>query len=214
MSNATPPDKARQLRLRHKRERQTVVFGVLVAAMAVAALLAVAIYNGTISGPFAVPFASASVSADTVSTPPCLVNESAKPVAYKKIKLNVYNASDHKGLAATAASALEQRGFQVLSTGNSTAAVSGVRISFGEKGISRAYTLKAHFADAVLYYDARTTATLDVTLGQNYDGLVDEDTVALDPSTPLENLPGCVPADQLTPAAAPVKPSSSPSTSG
>jgi len=213
VSNAAPPNKARQLRRRHKRERQAVVFGVLIALMAVAGLVAVAIYNGTIAAPFSVPFASKSAQADPAITPPCLPNDSTKPVAYRKIKLNVYNASDHRGLATTTGTLLEKRGFQVLSTGNSGAAVSGVRISFGQKGLARAYTLKAHFTDAGLYYDARTTATVDVTLGQNFDSLVDEEQITLDPDSPMESLPGCAPLDQLVPAAAPVTPSSSPSAS-
>jgi len=197
--------KARKLRLRHRRERQAVVFGVLIAAMAVMGLVAVAVYSGTIAPPISVSFASDKGTPDAATTPPCLPTKGkTTPVPYKKIKINVYNASQHRGIAAAASNTLQERGFTILSTGNSKAPVNGVRISFGKKGVTRAYTLSAHFTDPVLYYDARKDATIDVTLGQNYDGLVKNDDVTLDADTPMENLPGCSPVDQLVPAAAPV----------
>ena len=45
-------DRARALRRRHMRERQAVVFGVLLAALAVIGLGAAAVYTGSLSLPF------------------------------------------------------------------------------------------------------------------------------------------------------------------
>ncbi len=55
---SAPPDRDRErvLRRRHRRERQAVVFGLLIAALAVGALGAIAIFTGGIEAPFSRPF--------------------------------------------------------------------------------------------------------------------------------------------------------------
>ena len=47
------PARQRILRHRHKRERQALIFGGLIAGLAVAAFIASAIFTGTITPPFA-----------------------------------------------------------------------------------------------------------------------------------------------------------------
>jgi hypothetical protein len=47
----TDPDRARTLRRRHMHERQAVIFGVLLAGLALAGLGAAAVYTGTLAVP-------------------------------------------------------------------------------------------------------------------------------------------------------------------
>ena len=48
----TDPDRARALRRRHVHERQAVIFGILLAILAVAGVSAAAIYTGNLNVPF------------------------------------------------------------------------------------------------------------------------------------------------------------------
>src|SRR5690554_4843652 len=122
----TPDDvrDARALRRRHKHERQAVIFGVLIASLAVTGLTAVAVYTGTIDPPFDRGFSTKGVKEDPVLAQPCLP-EGTLPVAYSAIPLNVLNATDQGGLASVTADALVERGFVVASTGNTKVVVEG-----------------------------------------------------------------------------------------
>ncbi|GAA2518083.1 LytR C-terminal domain-containing protein [Rarobacter incanus] len=195
-----PVARARKQRIRRKRARQSVVFGSLIAFMVLAALLAVAVYNNAINVPFATGFSSTAVPTDAPITPACLAEGKTKPVGYRKIKVRVFNSSDRKGLAATTAQQLEKLGFQITATGNVDDNVANARISYGAKGIARAYTLAAHISGAVLDYDDRTSVSIDLTVGASFDGLIDEKSVTIKSGTPMEDLPGCAPIDTLTPS--------------
>lgn len=171
--------------------------------MALAALGAVAIYNGAVSMPFARGFSSTVIPADDPIVPACLVEGKEKPIGYKKVRVRVYNASERRGLAATTAKSLEERGFTILATGNVKTGVQNAKIAYGAKGVGRAYTLAAQIPGVVLQYDARTNAQIDLTVGQGFDGLIPEDEVKLETGVPMNNLPGCQPLAELTPAPAP-----------
>ncbi|SNS66086.1 LytR cell envelope-related transcriptional attenuator [Micrococcales bacterium KH10] len=197
-----PAQRAKIQRRRRKRARQSVVFGVLIATMALAGLGATAVYSGAISLPFAREFSSDKAPADPALTPPCLTEERRNPAAYNKVKVRIYNSSERRGLASTVAKSLEGRGFHIVTTGNLSAGVNDARISFGHKGLVRAYTLAAHLPDVQLLYDDRSGATVDLIVGQSFEALIPEDAVRLQPKIPMENLPGCVPLDTMTPSAA------------
>jgi hypothetical protein len=196
-------DRERALRRRHKHERQAVVFGVLIAAMAVAGLGAVAIFTGGIEGPFSRPFTTKAPDAAPSAVPPPCPPDGTLPVAYGQVQVQVLNATDRAGLAGDTAAALTARGFTVLGTGNSPSPVFGAaRISFGAAGVPAAYTLSAHVGGAVLVLDNRPDATVDLAVGPDWVSLQDPAAVVLDPNAPLVGQAGCLPLEQAQAAVA------------
>jgi hypothetical protein len=203
----TTPDesqRARALRRRHKHERQAVIFGVLVAFLAVAGLGAVAVYTGTIEPPFDRDFTAKETKVDAAFSQPCLP-EGTTPVGYGDITLNVFNATDRGGLASTVTSQLAERGFVVATTGNSEAKNAGVRIAFGAAGLAQAYTVAAHFPESSFYYDAREDASVDVVLGESYEALTAPEELQLDPAVPMVSAEGCLAITDITPAPLPTE---------
>jgi len=204
------PDRDKVLRRKRRRERQAVVFGVLVAALAVAALGSIAVFTGAIGSPFDRGFRTAEPDAQTTTAPAPCPPDGTLPVAYQSIQVNVLNATKRVGLATDTATALAGRGFVILATGNSPTAIPGVaRIGFGAPGIGAAYTLAAQFDGATLVLDARTDATVDVAVGAKYTTLLDPATIGLDAAVALKGAAGCVPLADVVPALAPV-PASTP----
>ncbi|WP_407345408.1 LytR C-terminal domain-containing protein [Pengzhenrongella phosphoraccumulans] len=187
------PERARQLRRRHRHERQAALFGVLIAALAVAALGAFAVFTDAIPAPFARDFTTASPEPGSVSAPAPCPPEGTLPVAYPSVSVNVLNATRRGGLATETANALATRGFTILSTGNATTSMTGVaRIGFGAAGVGAAYTLAAQIEGATLVLDARADATVDLVVGTKFGALLDVSAITLDPAAPLTGSKGCV----------------------
>ena len=204
MSTLLDPDRERVLRRRHKRERQAVVFGLLIAALAVTALGSIAAFTGGMDSPFSRPFTTRAPDAGEAPDPAPCPPDGTLPVAYGNIQVTVLNATQRAGLAGQTAQALTARGFVVLGTGNSPSPVPGVaRISFGTGGIGAAYTLAAHLEGARLVLDARADATVDLAVGNEFAALLDPTVVVLDPAAPLVGQEGCVPLAELLADTAP-----------
>ena len=185
-------------------ERQAVIFGVLLAALALAGLGAAAIFTGSLNLPvFARDFAtepSATASQDPYPCPPA----GAMPVPYGQVTVKVFNATTRVGLAGATAAALAERGFVIGATENFSVTYDGkARIIFGTAGVAQAYTLAAQLDGAVLILDPRTDPTVDLVLGAEFPELKAVDTVTLDPAAPLVAPPGCTPFDEVVAPAAP-----------
>lgn len=209
MTAPLDPDRARALRRRHKRERQAVVFGLLLAGLSVGALGSVAVFTGGIESPFSRPFTTRAPAATERPDPPPCPPEGTLPVPYGSVQVTVLNATTRAGLAGRTAEALTARGFVVLGTGNSPSAVPGVaRISFGAAGVGAAYTLAAHLETVRLVLDSRADATLDLAVGDEFVSLLDPAAVTLDPAAPLAGQDGCIPLEE---AQAAIRPAPSPS---
>lgn len=202
---APAPDRQQQLRRRHQHERQAVVFGTLVAAMALAGLGAAAVYSNALDVPFLDrAFSTPPPEASDEPAPPPCPPEGTLPVAYAQIQVQVLNGAGQQGLAGTVATDLTNRGFGVSGAGNYPASYAGVaQISFGQSGLASAYTLAAHVDGAVLVLDQRADAGVDIVLGQSFTTLLDPTTVVLDPAAPLVGPAGCVPLDEAIVDAAP-----------
>ena len=197
----TTPDQAkreRAVRRRHKQERQAVIFGVLIAFLAVTGLAAAAVYTGAIDPPFERGFSAKASEDDKVTPQPCLA-AGTLPVPYSDIVVRVMNGTSRPGLASSAADDLVTRGFVVESTGNASMAYTGVQISFGAAGLPAAYTLAAHLPDARLFYDDRADASLDLYLGDTFTGFADLDSIMLDPTVAMASVEGCTVIESLTP---------------
>lgn len=188
-------DRARSLRRRHQHERQAVVFGGLVAGLAVVGLGAAAVYSDAVDAPmldrdFVTPVVTET--GPDLPPPPC-PPDGAVPLAYSAVSVAVLNGSTRAGLAGITANDLAGRGFEIASTGNypSDPGVPA-ELLFGEAGVAAAYTLAAQLEDAVLVLDTREDASVDLVLGEEFGGLAPAETVELDPEAPLVGVAGCV----------------------
>jgi hypothetical protein len=190
---------ARDLRRRHTHERQAVVFGVLIAALALLGVGALGVFTGAIKSPIDRAIASPAPTDSALTTDVACLPKGTKPVPYKDITVNVYNASRQSGIARATADALAQRGFAVGKVGNSTVAIAAPRIVYGPKGLARAYTVAAEVPDARLTLDARKNATVDVVLGTGYTKLTAENKVHLSPKKAMSSAPSCVAITKIKP---------------
>lgn len=206
MNTPLTPQQARALRRRKQHERQAVVFGLLIALLAATGVVGLAVYTGAFSFPGNGEFvAKETEPATTFAAPQPCVPAGTAPVGRKKIKVTVLNGSDRAGLAAVVSDLLDDEGFTVEGTGNDTRRPSTPVISFGVKGITRAYTLLAYIPEARLVLDTRPGASVDLTVTEKFAGFVPSDQVNLDPEIPLESVPDCVELDDVTPQPAPAR---------
>src|SRR5690606_35227536 len=138
----------RKLRRRHKRERQAVIFGGVLAGLAAIGLGAAAVWTGSMDAPFARDFTTASASPSaTTAAVPCVPADTL-PVAYDSITVEILNATSRQGLAGSVADLLGQRGFVIDGTDNYPTRLRGTaRVAFGAQRIAAAYTLAPHNPD-------------------------------------------------------------------
>lgn len=201
---APAQDPARTERRRREHERQAVVFGLLIAFLAVVGLGALAVYTGAVSSPFGQPITSPSGEAAPADLEPCLPQakgdaDGAMPVAYSKIRLTILNASDTSGLAAAHAEVLGDRGFHIVTVGDLEEDIAQSELRFGVKGIRQAYTVAAQYPEMRLVLDDREKNNVDLAVGLDWERPLAEDDVTIRADQPLENRPGCVPASEITP---------------
>lgn len=209
MSTDRTPDPARQRRRRHVRERQAVVFGVMLGAMAVSAFGAAAVYTGNLSLPFlSHAIASPAPTGLAAANSPC-PPEGALPVPYNQITVNVYNGTSRPGLAGETATSLAGRDFVIGSQGNASDwGYSGSQdgtalIQFGATGAAQAYTVAAQFDSPLLVLDDRQDPSVDVVVGTAYNTLVAAADVVLAADQPFASPEGCIPMDQVSAVAQP-----------
>lgn len=200
------PDRQRVLRRRHLHERQAVVFGSLVATLAVVGLGSAAVYTGVLPAPFlsrefsSPPPDEAAAALPDAPCPP----DGTLPTPYAAVQVTVLNASGRTGLAGQTATGLTARGFVVVTTGNYPAPLTETaRIYFGESGLAAAYTLAGQLDAPVLVLDTRAEPTVDLVLGEGFTALVDPAAVVLDPAAPLVGVAGCVPLEEARANAVP-----------
>jgi hypothetical protein len=94
----------------------------------------------------------------------------------QEIKINVYNATDHKSLAQAVANEFKGRKFNVGKVSNDPKGkkVDGVAVlRYGPKVVGAAWVIRAYFLnEAALEFDIkRTDDVVDVVLGQSYKQL-------------------------------------------
>ncbi len=197
-------EQQRALRRRRLQQRQTVIFGGLIAVLLAVGLLAGAIWVGMLPAPISRPFSSASPTETTIVTP--CPPQGATPVAFSEILANVYNGTDRGGLAGETGQALGRLGVVVNQQANwpQGAYADAVQIVTGPLGVTAGYSLARIFPGSVVSLDpARGDETVDVVLGAKYEAMLTPDQVAaLDPSAPLTAPEGCTPVEGPTQAPA------------
>ncbi|MFW7414711.1 LytR C-terminal domain-containing protein [Demequina sp. SO4-18] len=191
---------------RHRRERQFVVFGIALIALATAAFAAAAIYRGDVEGPFDRAFTTpvGDFESDvTLACPP----SGATPLPYEEVVVRVNNATGLSGLAGTTADTLEGRGFLVVDATNWSRDYSGnVRILYGAPGLRHAYTLATHFDEVDLVLDTRTDVTVDLVLGERFGDapqLRELLSPEVDPEVALSSRGECLPVNVINAQPAP-----------
>lgn len=198
-------DQARVERRRREHERQAVVFGVLIAFLAVCGIFALAVFSGAISSPFDRPFTTVGASDQKTYPVACLPAvegqpDGALPMAYSEIKVRVLNATDGQlGIGSAHETVLGDRGFEIMEVGNVPVVLAESEVRFGLTGIVQAYELAAQFPKMRLVLDDRGGPAVDLLIGENYDAPLDVKDVDVAADQPLRNAEGCVPADTITP---------------
>ncbi|WP_161786618.1 LytR C-terminal domain-containing protein [Demequina mangrovi] len=167
-SNGRPDARRAQVR-RHRRERQIIVFGVLIIVLAFTSLYFAGVYKGDVEGPFSQPFVTPEGAFESDITLVCPPPDTS-PMAHKNVGVRILNGTEVQGLAGSVSSVLEERNYLVVSTTNwGRTYGDSVRIYFGEDGVRQAYTVARNFdAEVDLVLDNREGTLVDIVLGEEY----------------------------------------------
>lgn len=166
--------------------------------------------------------ASASVGPSNSAAPgPCatstVIPAEVLPKS-SKVRINVFNATKRKGLAAETALALKLAGFKILAVENvpDGRRIDGfAEIRHGPKGIKQAQLLNFYLPDGILVEDTRNDKTVDVVLGKEFSIIASEAEVAASMASPspFASGPGCASLGAVQPGvestASPASPGSS-----
>lgn len=149
---------------RQARRRAAIVLSVLSGCLLIAFLIALAVNLGWLGD------RSESVAAPSAS-PSC---SGVQPAAPKDVMVNVYNATTRAGLAGTTAKALRDQGFRTLAVTNDPLRkkIAGVgEIRHGTNGQEAAAAVLLRIPAATLVSDTRADASVDVALGEGFQGV-------------------------------------------
>ncbi len=159
----------REVIRRRRRERQVIVFGVLLIFLATVTFAATSVYQGDAEGPFSQPFVTPAGEFESDVRLACPTPGSVA-VDTGEVAVRVLNATGRQGLAGSITNTLEGRGFVTTSPGNWNREYEGtVRIMYGAEFLTEAYTAALHFEDAELVLDTRTSSIIDIVLGEDFE---------------------------------------------
>ncbi|MGG5752695.1 LytR C-terminal domain-containing protein [Zafaria sp. Z1313] len=164
------------------RLRRAIVLVLLLGLIAAAVVTAYLVSTRQLVIPWLEPEAPPS-SAPAGPEPACPVDVYAY-LDPATVRVNVYNATKISGLARAASNQLRQRGFQIGEVGNKSLSDPGVvaAVVAGPRGREQALTLQRHLSETEFVKDGeRGGTTIDLVLGQDYDGLVPEGDVVAEP---------------------------------
>jgi hypothetical protein len=170
-------------------------FGVLTIALGTLAFGAYSVYTGSIESPVSAPFVTRQGDFNSDITLPCPPSGSL-PMNSGEVVVRVFNGTQRSGLAGTVLSDLEGRGYYGAGATNWSRTYAGVaRVAFGVDGVQQGYTVARNFPEYELILDTREGPTVDVVMGELYEG---ELVPLLDPTLDAE-LPLSAPAACLNP---------------
>ena len=170
MSMLTPRGQVGRQAGRGRGAPSGLVIRLVVVLVVVAALTAAGFYAWNTSDE-----AGHRTATDPSPSPSCTT---APPlpaaVAAKKIKVNVYNATDRRGLAARVADGMKARGFRIGKVANDplNRTVTGVaEVRSSPRGAGAARTVAAQLPSYTSLPDQRPDASVDLVLGAGYKAL-------------------------------------------
>jgi len=204
----------REVVRRHRRERQFLVFGLLIGLLATVSVIAYAIYQGRIDPPIDYAFVTPPPDFESTIKWPCppldegndaddpeAVHENM-PMPPSEVTVRVLNgtvgSSDKSGVAAGTLGVLTGRGYVGVGATNWSRTYSEyVRIQFGEDGLRQAYTVAANFPNYVMVLDNRKGAVVDIILGDLFETnkIRPQYAPELDPAVELTAPVQCLPID-------------------
>ncbi len=92
----------------------------------------------------------------------------------RTIKVNVYNATKHRGLAKATSVELAARGFGIGTVANdplNKLIVGTAQIRYGTKGTAQAKVVAAQVPSPIMVTDRRKDASVDFVIGEQYSSL-------------------------------------------
>lgn len=150
---------------RRRRRRRAAITLTLVGTMMLGSFAIAATYfQGWVGEP--APKAEASSN--------CPEATPAKTVRPSAVTINVYNATDRQGLAASVAKSLRTQGFKVAQVANDPLGkqIVGVgEVRRGRTGATGAALVATRLLGAKVVPDKRTDATVDLVLGNGFTSL-------------------------------------------
>jgi hypothetical protein len=151
---------------RRRQRRTTLILTVVAALMLGTFTIAAAYYQGWIG--------DKSSATKPQASPSCQRGASGQAATAKAVTINVYNATDRQGLAASVAKSLRTQGFKVAKVANDplSKSIAGVgEVRHGPTGAAGATLAAARLAGAKVVGDARTDETVDLVLGNKFTAL-------------------------------------------
>ncbi len=174
-------------------QRQTTIFGSIVAIMGILLVVAMLFWTGAIAFPWDREFSAPPDPNQLIV--PCLA-DGTEPVDLATITANVYNSTTRTGIAGEAAAQLGAIGVSVAQTDNwgGTALEETARIRTGIHGVAAAYTLAQYIPGSIVQFDTTMTGeTISVVLGTAWSSVSTVEAVAeANPSGTLTSSPDCV----------------------
>jgi hypothetical protein len=108
------------------------------------------------------------------ASPACQVVTPVQALKPAAVTINVYNATNRTGLAASVAKSLRTQGFKVAKVANDPLGkqIAGVgEVRHGGPGAAGASLAATRLSGAKVVPDARTDATVDIVLGERFTAL-------------------------------------------
>ena len=149
---------------RHRHRRTTLTLTVVAALMFGTFAIAAAYYQGWIGD---------RTTTKPLASPRCQ-GTSAQALAPSAVTVNVYNATDRQGLAASVAKLLRTQGFKVGKIANDPLSkpIGGVgEVRRGPTGEAGATLAAARLSGAKVVRDQRNDQTVDIVLGNKFTAL-------------------------------------------
>jgi hypothetical protein len=213
----------REVVRRHRRERQFLIFGLLVGLLATISVIAFAIYQGRLQSPFDYAFVTPPPDFESSIKWPCAPSNEGNdaddpeavhenmPMDPSEVTVRVLNGTvgatnEQPGIAGSTLEVLKGRGYvSVGATNWNRTYADSVRIQFGREGLRQAYTVAANFPNYVMVLDNREGAVVDIILGEafNIQKIRPQYAPELDPNVELTAPVQCLPMDLVPEEPAP-----------
>ena len=191
--------------------RQTLIYGLLVAALVVVGVASWAMFTGKIDSWWGAGFSSKPSPSVAAGPQPCPLKDTSKFQEPGRVKVNVLNASDRSGVAKATADTLVELGFMATAANARTGPYDGaIKVISGPKGVDKAYAvLKVLPNKAVLELDTRDDSSVDVILGAEADAIDPPDQIEYVGGDPIEPIKGCVSTQKILESLLPNSPAAS-----